>query len=157
MFLGLQDIRNFALTHPDEIILLDLTAGPALVQPGITNVPIDDARIPVFAALILDALGDLMFSSVDLPSANPTIDELLSVAGNKNLIFIVGDERLPLEDPRFIISIFVDTFEPCIFEESVLPFCFLRRKYLVGLTNNGKSTTMYIHKTFNQEKVHHVY
>ena len=53
-----------------------------------------------------------MFSSVDLPSANPTIDELLSVAGSKNLIFIVGDERLPLEDPRFIISIFVDTFEP---------------------------------------------
>ena len=112
MFLGLQDIRNFALTHPDEIILLDLTAGPALVQPGITNVPIDDARIPVFAALILDVLGDLMFSSADLPSANPTIDELLSIAGNKNLIFVVGDERLPMEDPRFIISIFVDTFEP---------------------------------------------
>ena len=110
--LGLQDIRNFALAHPKEIILLDLSAGPALVQPGITDVPIDDARIPVFAALILGVLGDLMFYRADMPSENPTIDELLSVTGNKNLIFIVGDERLPLEDPRFIISFILDTFEP---------------------------------------------
>ena len=109
---GLLEIATFASEHPDEIILLDLTAGNALVQPAPVNVPIDAARIADLANITLTILGDFLFSSDDLNSTNPTIDELLAVGGGKNLLFLTLNPDLIAVDSRFIPSIFTDTFEP---------------------------------------------
>ena len=113
---GLDQIKQFAIAHPEEVIILDFTH---LVAPGNIVEPtfsIPNHRKDHLADLILEKLGSQMVPKLGLCN-NPTMNEVL--ATNASIVAVMEDDYIRTKDDRFWPVIVVSEWTGCSDPESL--------------------------------------
>ncbi len=89
IFEGLQQIHDFAIEHPEEILLLEFGHFAAPSNSGITDIPI--YRKDEIANILLKYLEPVLVPKSGF-SNNPTMNEVLAIG--KNVIIHMGDHYI---------------------------------------------------------------
>ena len=109
---GLAEIRDFALAHPAEVILLDFSNGRSFVAPGDASDPVIDippSRLDDLADVLLEYLGGVLVNGTQLTSRNPTVGDVLSTG--RNVLALIKNDYLLEKSDYFIDDIIVQVFE----------------------------------------------